>query len=77
MSYVPGGPTTIPMRDYRADATVSGDGSLTLRDLPFSRGEEVEVVVRARSADAPSLRGSVRAYERPFEPPSARLVMAR
>ena len=58
------------MTPYRADATVSSDGSVTLRDVPFPEGEEVEVIVvpRPRPDAAPtSLRGSVRQYERPFE----------
>ena len=62
------------MQAHRVDTTVSGDGSVTVRDLPFSEGEEVEVIVLSRQhhpesdADRMPLRGSVRRYERPFEP---------
>jgi len=30
---------------HRAETTLSEDGVLTLRDLPFRRGESVEVIV--------------------------------
>ena len=61
------------MQAHRASTTVSGDGSVTVRGLPFPEGEEVEVIVLPRepSRSAPSrvpLGGSVRRYERPFEP---------
>ena len=62
------------MQIHRASTTVSGDGSVTINDLPFSCGEEVEVIVlpsRQPQANKPSdrlsLRGSVREYARPFE----------
>lgn len=61
------------MQAYRASTTVSGDGSVTVRGLPFSEGEEVEVIVLPRESSHSSasnrapLRGSVRQYERPFE----------
>ena len=62
------------MQAHRTSTTVSGDGSVTVSDLPFSEGEEVEVIVLPRqnpgggNADRMPLRGSVRHYERPFEP---------
>lgn len=62
------------MQAHRSHTTVSGDGSVTVRDLPFPEGEEVEVIVLPRQRDTErgpgptSLRGSVRAYEHPFEP---------
>ena len=33
------------MQAHRAEATLSEDGVLTLHDLPFHRGEVVEVIV--------------------------------
>ncbi len=62
------------MEPHRVDATVSGDGSVTVRGVPFPEGTEVEVIVRPRqdqpdrSPDAMPLAGSVRRYEHPFEP---------
>ena len=61
------------MRAHRADTTVSGDGSVTIRGVPFPEGEAVEVIVLPRSkpserGGSEALRGSVRRYARPFEP---------
>lgn len=58
------------MEAHRAAAIVSEDGSVTIRGVPFAEGEEVEVIVlpRERPAEAPpSLRGSVREYDAPFD----------
>jgi len=33
------------MQAYRVETTVEPDGSLTVRDLPFVKGEKVEVIV--------------------------------
>jgi hypothetical protein len=33
------------MQAHRVETTVSEDGAITLRDLPFSVGESVEVIV--------------------------------
>ena len=62
------------MQAHRADTTVSGDGSVTVRGLPFPEGEEVEVIVLPRprrgteTVDPVSLRGSVRRYDEPLGP---------
>lgn len=59
---------------YQTETTVAGDGSITIRDIPFAEGETVEVIVRphepARPAasEARSLHGSVQRYMGPFEP---------
>lgn len=61
------------MKAHRVDATVSADGSITVRNVPFVEGEEVEVIVLPRvpkieiGADRQPLRGSVGRFERPFE----------
>ncbi|MEM1041007.1 MAG: hypothetical protein AAGI91_00095 [Bacteroidota bacterium] len=59
------------MQAHRAEATVAGDGSITVRDVPFSEGEEVEVIVLPRVSASPSdrdaLKGSVRRYTDPFD----------
>lgn len=61
------------MQEHRTAATVSGDGSVTVRGLPFRAGETVEVVVVARPSAFPDaaprpLRGGVRRYDAPFGP---------
>ena len=61
------------MKAHRIDTKVAGDGSVTVRDLPFHVGEEVEVIILPRRAATQegdvhtNLSGSVRRYERPFE----------
>ena len=41
------------MRAHRTEATVGGDGSVVVRDLPFAEGEAVEVIVLPSKAPAP------------------------
>jgi hypothetical protein len=60
---------------HRVETTVSGDGSVTVKGVPFKQGEEVKVIILPRHPEAVSsdrglLKGSVRRYERPFEPAS-------
>ena len=65
------------MQAHRAESTVSGDGSVTVQGVPFPEGEEVEVIVLPRpkpsegGSVSESLRGSVRAYDEPFEAATA------
>jgi len=61
------------MEGFQSRARVSPDGTLTLRDLPFLAGEEVEVVVtaaapRADESDLYPLRGLPLHYPEPFAP---------
>ena len=59
------------MQAHRAAATVSGDGTVVVQGVPFPEGLEVEVIVllRPNSPSEPTpLQGSVRRYDRPFEP---------
>ena len=35
----------LPMQAHRAETTLSEDGVIVLRDIPFRRGESVEVIV--------------------------------
>ncbi len=52
---------SIPMQAHRAETIVSDDGVITLRDLPFRRGESVEVIVLPYSAPAePAARDPLR-----------------
>ena len=59
------------MPTHQTRATVGGDGSLTVRDLPFPAGTEVVVTVGAPEPEPTSpdaLRGSVLFYADPCEP---------
>lgn len=61
------------MQAHRAETTLSEDGVLTLRDIPFRRGESVEVIVLPFSAVAASgsrypLRGTPVTLLSPTEP---------
>ena len=61
------------MQAYRVEKTLSEDGVLELRALPFRAGEIVEVIILSRedtmceAQDFP-LRGKVLRYEKPTEP---------
>ncbi len=60
------------MLTYRSRTVVTKNWTLTLTDLPFSAGDEVEVVIRAwaTQSQAPSrypLRGEQVRYVDPFE----------
>ncbi len=59
------------MRTYHAETTVSKGGALTIKDLPFSPGEKVEVTVsslevRTQQAKRYPLRGKPVRYDEPF-----------
>ena len=56
---------------HREDTIITGEGTLTLKNLPFSVGASVEVIVLPRFASAPNptpypLRGTVLHYNEPF-----------
>lgn len=58
---------------YRTESTVTEDGALNLRDLPFQPGEALEVILipRARggfTGTGNSLQGSVLRYDDPTAP---------
>jgi hypothetical protein len=60
------------MRVCRFETTVSGDGTVTVKDIPFPPGQEVEVVVcshepRHRETELYPLRGKPMQYIDPFE----------
>ena len=67
-AYVLAEPTGPPMQAHRTEATVGGDGSVTIGGLPFTEGERVEVIVL--SAAAPRA-------EHPAERPARRAGSAR
>jgi hypothetical protein len=56
---------------HRVETTVGDDGTLTLDDLPFRAGQQVEVLILPR-ADATAGRGPLHGtpvrYDRPFDP---------
>ncbi len=60
------------MQAHRTETVVSEDGVLILRDLPFRRGELVEVIVLPFPSAPPStpcpLRGTPVSLKSPTEP---------
>lgn len=58
---------------YRTQSTVSENGTVQLRDLPFRPGEALEVILIPRARQAPgnvneALRGTVLRYDHPTAP---------
>ena len=61
------------MQAHRAETTLSEDGVITLRDIPFRRGDSVEVIVLAfpvvdNTGSRYPLRGTPVALLQPSEP---------
>ena len=62
------------MQAHRTETVVSEDGVITLRDVPFARGESVEVIVLPFSTSATrpstglSLRGTPVSLKDPTQP---------
>jgi len=61
------------MKAYRAEATVSEDKSLVLKEVPFRAGDTVEVIVlkaseRQQAKNPYPLRGTPIRYDDPTEP---------
>ena len=58
------------MEIYRIETTITEDGSLAIRGLPFAAGEKVEVTIRNQPAPASRakypLRGQPLEYRDPF-----------
>lgn len=66
-------PSFFTMQAHRAETTLSEDGVLTLHDIPFRRGESVEVIVlpfvsRGVSSSRRPLRGIPVTIIAPTEP---------
>lgn len=71
-------PTSQPLcgslvRAHRSETTLSEDGVVTLRDLPFRRGESVEIIILPFAAEAAPgsrypLRGTPVTLLAPTEP---------
>lgn len=61
------------MTAHRIEATLGTDKTLTLDNLPFPAGTNVEVIVLEQTTRRPDpdrypLRGTVLRYDDPFEP---------
>jgi hypothetical protein len=59
------------MQTYHVTATVSDDGTITIKKLPFRAGDEVKVIVRAselqpKRGERYPLRGKPVRYADPF-----------
>lgn len=64
------------MQAHRTETTLAEDGVITLRDIPFRRGESVEVIVLPTSTAAgpgsrQPLRGTPVTLLAPIEPVAA------
>lgn len=61
------------MNAHRVEATVNQDGTLTLSDIPFQAGDEVEAIILERppkldGENSYPLRGRPVQYDAPTEP---------
>ena len=61
------------MNAHKVEATINQDGTLTLNDLPFQAGDEVEVIILGRPPKSSGenlypLRGQPVQYDAPTEP---------
>jgi hypothetical protein len=61
------------MNAHRIETSLTENGKLSLKNLPFKKGDEVEIIILDRSSsktisDADSLTGTVLRYDEPFEP---------
>ena len=61
------------MNAHRIETALTENGKLSLQNLPFKKGDEVEIIILERSSskttpDSYPLRGTVIRYDDPFEP---------
>lgn len=61
------------MNVHRIETTINQDGTLTLKDIPFQAGDEVEVIILERPPKTSEgnpypLRGQPVQYDAPTEP---------
>lgn len=61
------------MNAHRIETSLTENGKLSLQNLPFKKGDEVEIIILDRSlskttSDSHSLRGTIVRYDEPFEP---------
>ncbi len=58
------------MQAIRIETTISKDGTISIKGLPFAKGEKVEILVRKRKNKAQKkypLRGTPINYIKPFD----------
>ncbi len=61
------------MQTYRIETTISKDGTISIKDLPFAKGDKVEILVRSRkrgkdqNREKYPLRGLPIKYTKPFD----------
>lgn len=60
------------MNAHRIETALTENGKLSLQNLPFKKGDEVEVIILERSSpktnsDFHPLKGTVIRYDDPFE----------
>ena len=61
------------MNAHRIETALTENGKLSLQNLPFKKGDEVEIIILDRSSsktvsNSYPLRGTVIRYNDPFEP---------
>lgn len=61
------------MNAHRIETAFTENGKLSLQNLPFKKGDEVEIIILERSSsktisDSHPLQGTVIRYDDPFEP---------
>lgn len=61
------------MNAHRIETALTENGKLSLQNLPFKKGDEVEIIILDRSSSKTitssyPLRGTVIRYDDPFEP---------
>jgi hypothetical protein len=61
------------MNSHRIKIALTENGRLSLQNLPFNKGDEVEIIILQQNSstinpDACPLKGTVNHYEDPFEP---------
>ena len=61
------------MKAHRLEITLTENGALNLKDLPFQAGESVEIIIlenqsSQQQANQRKLKGTIIQYEQPFEP---------
>ena len=64
------------MNAHRIETALTENGKLSLQNLPFKKGDEVEIIILDRSSsktvsNSYPLRGTVIRYDDPFEPATA------
>ncbi|MEM8830171.1 MAG: hypothetical protein AAGE96_12555 [Cyanobacteria bacterium P01_G01_bin.19] len=61
------------MNSHRIKTAITENGKLSLQNLPFKKGDEVEIIIRQQNTEEinfedSSLQGTVLRYEDPFDP---------